>query len=53
MIKIVLKIMRKTTPHLEVDDYTKDEDCSSEVHQVRQVLAVESFAEGANLEKKV
>lgn len=35
--------------HLEVDDHGKDEDGGNEIHEVGQILAVESLAEGADL----
>ena len=35
--------------YLEVYDHTKDDDGGEQVGQVRQVLAVEGLAEGANL----
>ena len=35
--------------HLEVYDHRKNKDCGNEVHEVRQVLSVESLPEGAHL----
>jgi len=34
---------------LEVDDHAKDEDCSAKVHQIGQVLAVESLTQSTHL----
>ena len=35
--------------YLEVDHYTKDEDCGEEIHQVGKVLPVEGLPEGPDL----
>ena len=35
--------------HLEVYNHTKDENSGEQVHQVGQVLSVESFSQGTNL----
>lgn len=38
-----------TSSHLEVYDYSKDEDSGQQVHQVGQILAVEGLTQSTDL----
>ena len=42
----MIKIIRT---HLEVDDYTEDEDGGEEIHEVGEVLPVEGLSQGPDL----
>ena len=42
-------MIKTNRTHLEVDDYTEDEDGGEEIHEVGEVLPVEGLSQGPDL----